>query len=166
MNIENMTMADVLGLAVKTEIQGRKFYAELSGKVSNPAVRSKLKALADDETRHERIIIELYRKILGQMPGNLPDEGIPDIVEAISSMNVNDKSQLLQILEMAIEAELISARFYRQGSSLTADPGTKRMFERLEKEEDGHYNFLVAEKSALTGDLYWFTIGDSSIMEE
>jgi rubrerythrin len=87
-------------------------------------------------------------------------------VKAIASMNVNDKSQLLQILDMAIEAELISAKFYHHGATLTADPRTKRMFERLEKEEDGHYNFLTAEKSALTGDLYWFSRGESSMMEE
>ena len=166
MKIEDMTIEEVLGLAVKTEIQGRKFYTQLSEKVQHPEVKKKLQSLADDECRHERIIVELYKKTLGKPPTDLPEKGIPDIVKAIASMNVNDKSQLLQVLDMAIEAELIAAKFYHHGATLTADPKTKRMFEQLEKEEDGHYNFLVAEKSALTGDTYWFSMGDSSMMEE
>jgi len=166
MDIENMTIEDVLGMAVKTEVQGRKFYLELSEKVTNPEVKKKIEILAEDEERHERIIIEIYKKILGKEPQNLPEKGVPDILSAILSMNIGEKSQLIQVLDMAIEAELISARFYHHGVTLTADPQTKRTFEQLEKEEDGHYNFLVAEKSALTGDLYWFTMGDSSLMEE
>lgn len=166
MQIEDMTLEDVLGMAVKTEIQGRKFYHMLSEKVQHPEVKKKLQSLADDEIRHERIMIEMFRKALGKEPTQLPEGGIPDIVKAITSMDINDRSQLLQVLEMAIEAELTAARFYHHGAGLTADPKTKKMFEQLEKEEDGHYNYLVAEKSALTGDLYWFSIGDSSLMEE
>jgi len=166
MKIENMGIEDVLGMAVKTEIQGRKFYLKLAEEVKNPEVKKKIQSLADDEQRHERVVIDFYRKTLGKEPANLPEKGIPDIVKAISSMDVNSRSQVLQVLDMAVEAELLSAKFYHHGATLTADPKTKRMFEQLEKEEDGHYNFLVAEKSALTGDLYWFSIGDSSMLEE
>jgi len=166
MKIEDMGIEEVLGMAVKTEIQGRKFYMQLSEKIQNPEVRMKIKSLAEDEKRHEKIIVEFYRKTLGKEPTDLPEKGIPDIVKAISSMNVNSRSQVLQVLEMAIEAELLAAKFYHHGVTLTADPKTKRMFEQLEKEEDGHYNFLVAEKSAMTGDFYWFSIGDSSMLEE
>jgi len=166
MKFENLSLEDILGMAVKTEVQGRKFYHSLSGKVQHPEVKRKLQSLADDEIRHERIIIEMYRKTLGKEPTDLPDTGVPDIVSAITAMDISDRTQLLQVLEMAIEAELTAAKFYHQGAALTADPKTKKMFEQLEKEEDGHYNYLVAEKSALTGDLYWFTLGDSSVMEE
>ena len=166
MKIEDMSIEDVLGMAVKTEVQGKIFYQILSEKVKHPEVKKKLRSLADDEIRHERIMTDLYRKTLGKEPTELPKKGIPDIVKAITSMNISDRSQLLQVLDMAIEAELIAAKFYHHGTTLTADPRTKRMFEQLEKEEDSHYNFLVAEKSALTGDLYWFALGDSSMMEE
>ncbi len=166
MKIEDMNLEDVLGLAVKTEIQGRKFYSILSEKVTHPGVKKKIVSLAEDEKRHERIMVDLYRKTLGKEPKDLPEKGIPDIVAAISAMKVNDKSQLLQVLDMAIEAELVAARFYQRGATLTQDSKTSRIFEQLEKEEDGHYNFLVAEKAALSGDMYWFSMGESSMMEE
>ena len=166
MKIEDMSMEDILGMAVETEIQGREFYSMLSEKVTHPQVKKKIISLAEDEKRHERIVVDLYRKTLGREPENLPEMGIPDIVGAISAMKVGDKSQLLNVLDMAIEAELIAARFYQRGAALTQDPKTRGIFEQLEKEEDGHYNFLVAEKSALSGDMYWFSMGESSMMEE
>lgn len=166
MEIEKLTIEDILGLAVRTEIQGRKFYLELSEKVTNPDVKKKIISLADDEKRHERIVVDFYRKILGKEPQNLPDKGVPDIVEAIKSMNLTEKTELLKLLDMAMEAELLSAKFYDRGAKITEDPKTSRVFEELAAEEDGHYNMLAAEKSALSGDLYWFSREDPSIMEE
>jgi rubrerythrin len=138
----------------------------LSEKVTHPVVKKKIISLAEDEKRHERIMVDLYRKTLGREPEDLPAKGIPDIVGAISAMKVDDKSQLLQVLDMAIEAELVAARSYQRCAALTQDSKIGRIFEQLEKEEDGHYNFLVAEKSTLSGDMYWFSMGESSMMEE
>jgi rubrerythrin len=166
MEIEKLTMEEVLGMAVRTEIQGRKFYLELSEKVTNPNVKKKIISLAEDEKRHERIVCDFYRQILGKEPQNLPDKGVPDIVKAIRSMNINEKTDLMRILDMAIEAELLAAKFYDRGAKLTEDLKTSRVFEELAAEEDGHYNMLVAEKSALSGDLYWFSREDPTIMEE
>jgi rubrerythrin len=165
-NVDDLNLEDILGMAVKTEIQGRKFYISLAEKVKHPEVKKKIQSLADDEKRHERVMVDLYRKALNREPKDLPDKGIPDIVKAISGMDISEKSQLLQVIDMAIEAELVSARFYKRGAEISEDSRTKRVFEQLEKEEDGHYNFLVAEKSALSGDLYWFSMGDSAMMEE
>ena len=166
MNIENMGMEDILGMAVATEIHGRKFYESLSEKVTNAIVKKKIKSLADDEKRHQAIMENLYRQTLGREPQSLPARGVPDIIKAIASLRVDDKTQILQVLDMAIEAEAISAKFYHRGARLTNDRAMRDVFEELEKEEDGHFNYLQSEKSALSGDLYWFSISDSAMMEE
>jgi rubrerythrin len=166
MEIEKLTIEDILGMAVRTEIQGRTFYLKLAEQVTNSEVKSKIVSLADDEKRHERIIVDLYRQILGKEPRDLPDKGVPDILSAIQSMNIKEKTELLQLLDMAIEAELISAKFYARGARITDDSKTVKVFEQLAEEEDGHYNMLMAEKSALSGDLYWFSREDPTVMEE
>jgi rubrerythrin len=166
MEIEKLTIEEILGMAVKTEIMGQKFYLELSGKVTNPEVKKKIVSLAADEKRHERIVSDFYRQILGKEPQNLPEKGVPDILKAIRSVDVTDKTQLLELLDMAIEAEALSAKFYARGAKLTSDSRTTRTFEQLAAEEDGHFDLLMAEKSALAGDLYWFSIGDTGVMEE
>ena len=166
MDIDKLSIEEVLGMAVKTEVQGRKFYLMLADKVTNPEVKQKVISLARDEERHEAMIRGLYKEILGKEPDNLPEKGIPDIVAAIKSMDITEKTELLRLLDMAIEAELLAAKFYDRGAKLTPDPRTKNLFIELAAEEDGHYNMLVAEKAAIAGDHYWFSSGDSSMMEE
>lgn len=166
MEIEKLTIEDILGMAVKTEIMGQKFYMELSEKVANPEVKKKIVSLAADEKRHERIVSDFYRQILGKEPENLPEKGVPDILKAIRAVNVTDKTQLLEVLDMAIEAEALSAKFYSRGARLTDDSRTRATFEELAAEEDGHFNYLMAEKSSLAGNPYWFSIGESGMMEE
>jgi rubrerythrin len=166
MQIEKMTIEDILGIAVVTEMHGRKFYENLAEKISNQDVKRKIASFAEAEKRHQEIMENLYRSILGKEPGALPTHGVPDILKAISSLKVDNRTQVLQVLDMAIEAETTSAKFYQRGATLTTDPKTRRIFEELEKEEDGHFNYLVAEKAALSGDLYWFSISDSAMMEE
>jgi len=166
MDIEKMNIEEVLGMAATTEIQGRKFYTELSEKVEHPEVKKKLESLAADEKRHEAIVRDLYMKTTGKELGELPEKGVPDIVRAIKDMNPNKRTQLLELIDMAIEAERIAAAFYSRGAKLTTDIATRKIFEEMEAEEDGHYHMLVAEKSALMGDNYWFDIGSAGMMEE
>jgi rubrerythrin len=166
MQIEKMTIEDILGMAVATEIHGRKFYENLAEKVANPAVKSRIQGFANDEKRHQGIMENLYRTMLDKEPSALPARGVPDILKAIASLRVDNRTQVLQVLDMAIDAETTSAKFYQRGAVLASDQKTRRIFEELEKEEDGHFNYLVAEKASLSGDLYWFSISDSAMMEE
>jgi rubrerythrin len=166
MQIEKMTIEDILGVAVVTEIQGNRFYLNLSEKISNPVVKKRIEGLAADEARHRDMMESLYRKMLGKEPQVLPTKGVPDILKAIASLRVDDRTQVISVLDMAIEAETTSAKFYQRGASIAPDNKIRQIFEELEREEDGHFNYLVAEKAALSGDLYWFSITDSAMMEE
>ena len=166
MDIQKMSIEEILGLALVTEIHGRKFYESLALKVSHPEVKRKISALAEDEGRHQKLMENLYRAILKKEPQQLPDKGVPDILKAISSLEINNKTQVLQVLDMAIEAEVIATKFYHRGAFIATDSKTRQVFEELEREEDSHFQYLTAEKAALSGDLYWFSIGDSAMMEE
>jgi rubrerythrin len=166
MQIEKLTIEEILGMALATEINGRKFYESLSQKIANPAVKEKIESLGKDEERHQQVIEKIYREILGKEPESIPAKGVPDIVKAIASLQVGNRTQVLQVLDMAIEAETIAAKFYQRGASLATDKKIRGIFEELEREEDAHFHYLTAEKSALSGDLYWFSISDAAMMEE
>jgi rubrerythrin len=166
MDIQKMSIEEILGLALTTEIHGRQFYENLALKVSHPEVKRRIESLAGDERRHQELMENLYRTILKKEPQQLPSKGVPDILKAIASLEIDNKTQVLKVLDLAIEAEVIATKFYQRGASVAADPATRRVFEELEKEEDSHFQYLTAEKAALSGDLYWFSISDSAMMEE
>jgi rubrerythrin len=166
MQIEKMTIEDILNMAAATEIQGVRFYTNLSEKVHSLPVKQKIRSLAQDEKRHLEVIEDLYRQVMGREPQAPATKGVPDIIRAIAALKIDDRTQVLQVLDMAIEGETIAAKFYHRGAALTADKKIREIFEELEREEDAHFNYLVSEKSALSGDLYWFSISDSAMMEE
>jgi rubrerythrin len=166
MDIQNMTIEDILGLALVTEIHGRQFYENLAEKVSHPEVKMRISSLANDERRHQALIENFFRTLLNREPQMLPVKGVPDILKAIASLQINNKTQVLQVLDMAIEAEVTATKFYQHGASIATDPKVRQVFEEMEREEDSHFQYLVAEKAALSGDLYWFSIDDSAMMEE
>jgi len=166
MNIESMDLEAILGMAVKTETLGRQFYLNLSEKINNPEVRRKIQSLAEDEKRHQEIMENLYRKMIGKEPSELPSKGVPDIIRAIAALKIDDKTQVLDVLDMAIEAEAIATKFYMRGVSIAADEKIRKVFEELQREEEAHFNYLISEKSAITADFYWFSISDTAAMEE
>ncbi len=166
MDIQNMKMEDILGLAVRTEILGRNFYLKFAEKITHPEVKKRILALADDEKRHQALMENLYRTMVGKEPAELPQKGVPDILRAIASLEVGDKTQVIEVIDMAIEAEATSTKFYQRGAAIATEPKLRRIFEELEKEEEGHYNYLQSEKAALSGDLYWFSISDTAALEE
>jgi rubrerythrin len=166
MQIDKMTTEDVFGMAAATEIQGHRFYSNLQEKVQNPEVKRKIQSLADDEKRHLQMVEDLYRKTFGREPLAPASKGVPDIIRAIAALRIDNRTQVLEVLDMAIEAESISAKFYQRGASLATDRKMREIFEELEREEDGHFNYLVSEKASMSGDLYWFSISDSAMMEE
>ena len=166
MRNEDLSMEDILGMAVRTELQAHNFYKNLAEKVANLDVKKKILSLAADELRHKEIMEGLYRKTLGKEPVDIPAKGVPDILRAIAALQISNKTQVLEVLDMAIEAEAIAAKFYHHGADISTDPKMRGIFEELEREEDGHFNYLTSERGMLSGDLYWFSINDSAMMEE
>ena len=166
MEIEGMSVQQILTTAIGTEIWGRNFYNQLAQQVKHPEVKKKIISLAEDETRHREIVENLYRQVVGGEPPHVSSDAADEIMTAISDIKVDDKTHILDLLDKAINAEAISAKFYRQGAALVETPEAAKIFQKLENEEDGHYNYLMAERSALLGDLYWFSIPEAGMMEE
>ena len=60
---------------------------------------------------------------------------MPDKIEPV-------EKELLAILEQAIEEERHSAGRYRRGAELSSDPESKKMFEKLVRDEEMHERVL------------------------
>ena len=54
---------ELLCQAVKSEIDGQRFYNYLAKKTTNEDARRKLNNLAGDEIRHEKALKDIYKKI-------------------------------------------------------------------------------------------------------
>lgn len=158
-------MSDVLKMAIKGEEDGIRFYGLLAEKATNADARRKLQGLRDDEVRHRKTLIELYGKYVGGEVGELPPKGITALAEVFSKGQLEQRTTEMEFINLAIEAELAATKYYQQEREAVDDPRFRSIFDQLSEEEHRHYELLMAEKEALSGNYYWFEYGDTSPLE-
>jgi rubrerythrin len=158
-------MAEIIKIGIKTEIEGQKFYSTLAQRIKNPETRKKIEALASDEVSHERRLRDLYKEHIGGDPGELPKEGLTIFEDAFGNEKL-DEADKFRLLELAIEAERLTARHYKKGEDKADNPQTRKVFSELVAEEDGHFNMLMAEREGLRGNIHWFTYDDQAMLED
>ncbi len=158
-------VAETLKRAIKGEEDGYKFYDLLSKKVANEDARRKLENLRDDEKRHKETLIEIFHKHIGGEIGELPEKGINVLAEVFRKGHLEERKTEMEFLDLAIDAELAATKYYREERDLVDDEDFKKIFDQLADEEHRHYELLMSEREALSGNYFWFAYDDSSPME-
>lgn len=158
-------VAELLKKAIKGEEDGYKFYNLLAEKSANKEAKRKLEALRDDEIRHRETLVGLFHRHIGPEIGELPPKGINALAEVFRKGHLEDRKTEMEFLNLAIEAELAATKYYQQERELIDDPEFRAIFDALAEEEHGHYELLMAEKEALSGNYFWFEYGDTTPLE-
>lgn len=159
------TTMQMLKQAIRSEIDGRRFYEFLADKTKNPDAKRKLTTLAQDERRHESILYRIYKKKFGEEVDKVPEKGVGVLSEFFSHPEKHEGLNEVQYIEMAIKAELAATEYYKSEAKNAEDDETKQIFTRMAEEEFNHYESLEAEKSAIGGNYFWFEFGESRPME-
>ncbi len=165
MSQDKKRIADVLKMAIKGEQDGYFFYNLLAEKATNMDARRKLETLRDDERRHKAALLEMYGKHVGGEVGELPAKGITALAEVFSKGHLEERKTEMDFINLAIEAELAATKYYQQERDVVDDDVFRDIFDQLAEEEHSHYELLMAEKEALSGNYYWFGYGDTSPQE-
>lgn len=157
---------ELLKQAIKSEIDGRRFYNYLAAKTSNEDARRKLAGLAGDEVRHEKALRDIYKKIYGEKEIVLPEKGVGVLSDFFENPEGREDMTERQYIDLAIEAELAATDYYKAEAARATSDDFKKIFERMATEEFSHFELLQAEKDALSGNYYWFSFDDTAPMEE
>lgn len=160
-----MQLADVLKTAIKGEIDGYTFYDLLSKKATNAEAKRKLENLRDDEIAHKKVLHQLFEEHVGGDMGELPDKGLTALAEVFRKGHLDDLKSEMEFINLAIEAELAATKYYNEHSKASDNDAIKAVFERLADEENLHYELLMAEREALSGNYFWFGYDESTPLE-
>jgi rubrerythrin len=157
---------ELLKQAVKSEIDGRRFYNYLAEKATNPDAKRKLTNLAEDEIRHEKALKKIYKKIYGEELTDIPEKGVGVLSKFFDSPKGREDMSEIQYISMAIEAELAATKYYKEEAEESTDEEFREIYEGMAAEEFNHYELLQAEKDALGGNYFWFQMDEGAPMEE
>lgn len=160
-----MQLAEVLKTAIKGEVDGYTFYDLLAGKATNPEAKRKLENLRNDEIAHKKVLHQLYEEHVGGEIGKLPEKGLTALAEVFRKGYLDELKSEMEFINLAIEAELAATKYYSEHFKASDNDAVKSVFERLADEENLHYELLMAEREALSGNYYWFGYDESAPLE-
>jgi len=143
---------EALKLAVKTELDIRKFYLDSADKMKNELAKKVFLFLADEELRHVDEIHAFNHSIHeGEEPmvkAGPEDEAIKRAEEFfITSMKTISEKTIagqddIRVYELGLQMEQNTYNFYKQAAGKAEHPNVKKLFEFLMKEENAHYALL------------------------
>ncbi|MFY9188973.1 MAG: ferritin family protein [bacterium] len=158
-----MDELEVLQLAGMMEDSGYRFYLEAAKHVKNDKVRELVTHLAKTELEHKEVFDGLYEELLADK-GNYDDSYLfneevekffrqlvsdavfpePDAVP----MMVQKLKTTDEVLDLAIKAEKASIRYYEKLAQESRLTKTRKVAERLIKEEKTHIEDLQNMRGA------------------
>lgn len=140
-SISRQPVKKLLGYAVRAEIDSNKVYSRLARRVKNALLREKFQILAFEESRHKKVLENLFKSLYPgekiQIPETIDKRLLPAVV-------VKPSTSLIDILYQAMEAEKSAQDFYA-ALAKRVKTAKKKILEYLSKVERSHFLMLRSE---------------------
>jgi rubrerythrin len=140
-NMRKASVQELLGLAIRSEIDSSAAYSSVAQRVSNPLLKEKFNMLAFEEKKHRDILETLCKVLFPEDEIRVPDKTDPALLPSIV---ISSSSSLVDILYQAMKAERSAENFYADLSRRFKNP-QKKILIYLSKVEHSHYTMLESE---------------------
>ncbi|HOU23730.1 MAG TPA: ferritin family protein [Anaerolineae bacterium] len=136
-----LTALEVLGVAIKSEVEAASLYARLRERVGNSALAAKLRFLQTEEEKHRTMLEDEYQRRFPEVALRLPPGGIIPLPreEDVSHLTVPE------LFRLAMKAEQSAAAFYAREAERSRDEAGRVTLRYLSNVEQGHYQMLETE---------------------
>jgi rubrerythrin len=145
LDVSTASLKDLLGYAIRAEMDSNKAYTDLSERVSNPLLKEKFRWLAFEENKHKDILMKLHSALFPDQTIQIPEEPSEDLFKPVV---VTPSSSLVDILLQAMDAEKYAEDFYAKLAERVVN-GQQRLLRYLSKVEHSHYLMLKSEYDAV-----------------
>lgn len=156
MDLKQYDLKKLLLTAMKSEVESKDLYLELSKKTENGLLQDKLRFLADEEEKHRIFIEDIYRNHFPESKIEMPDKSpVP-----MPNVQFKDDTPLSKIMRQAMQAEQAASDFYKSLAERFEDESkihnTLMYFADM---EIGHLKLIEMEKNTMEryeeDEVYW-----------
>ncbi|HOW86989.1 MAG TPA: ferritin family protein [Candidatus Aminicenantes bacterium] len=163
MSIDNSLQPwQILGVAVRSEIDAAAFYTRLLGRVRNLLLVQKLKFLALEEEHHrallERLLAERYRG----RPVDAPESSLMPPIGA--SLPADPSVQAL--FEAALGAEKAAEAYYNEAAGRAEDEASRHILAYLGRVERSHQAMIGSELDLLRTFPDYYDVEDFHVAQD
>jgi rubrerythrin len=146
---KDLTSLEVLGVAIRSEVDSQTLYRKLAQRVKNDLVKQKFKTLVKDEKGHEVLLSRMYQRLTGEK--NVPMPG-----QWAGKFRYDPEMSDAEAVRLAIRMERAASKLYAGAAKKTKDLNGRFMLEYLAGFERNHERLLEQELTALTKYPAWF----------
>lgn len=137
----DLTPLEILGVAIKSEIEAANLYRHMAAQVVNLDLKERLGFLVREEERHRQILEAAYASRFPEVPLALPSQSVVPTVAAA----VQEGAPVPELFRLAMEAERLAETFYAEQAGRVQEEGARASLMYLSKMERGHYELLRSE---------------------
>ncbi len=138
-----VSIKELLGFAIRAEIDSKQVYSNLALKYVNPLLKEKFEWLAYEEEKHRSLLVKMYEACFPKEELSLPEGPIKEIFPEVE---IKPSSTLVDLLYQAMEAERKAEDFYSRLGKKFKNPHRK-ILKYLSQIEHSHYLMLKGEYS-------------------
>ena len=161
-------MKEAIQTSIKMETDAIAFYEEAACKTSHPFGKEMFRGFVKDESRHLRMLQELFRGIDIRFEFQRPKDTIKTVFSEQKDAMMERVKALeneLEALKIAMKMEKDGYDFYMAAAAKTGSTQEKELFERLAVEENDHYAILNETFSFLDNTGQWYMYEERGIVE-
>lgn len=135
---------EIMGIAVRAEMDAAAIYRGLIGRVKNEVLRQKLDFLAKEEDRHKVLLERLFKD---KYPGRTLH--VPDAARPAKGIPPVETMAVVDLFKLAMGKEKEAEAYYQDAKVKIEDPAAKKMLDYLSRVERSHYYMLKSEVDLL-----------------
>ena len=137
----DLTNLEVLEIAIKAEVDAAAMYRKMAKMVKNKDLKNRLLYLENEENGHQALFERMYKKQFPDVELDLPKvSAVPSVEDAL-----HKEMGLKKLFEIAMEAELLSEKFYNELAEISQDLQATTTYRYLARVEHGHFDLLKNE---------------------
>lgn len=137
------TIEEIINFAVDKEREAIIFYEDLSKRAKNPVMKDALLSMADEERKHEKLLLNLTPKKIQFV--RQPSEEDIKLSDYLIDITFSEDTRYDELLIIAMKREEKSYAFYTELEKRAGDDATRRVFTLLKGEELKHKARLEKE---------------------
>lgn len=138
---QGLTALEVIGVAVKSEIEAAALYRYMADQVRNNSLVAKLNFLRQEEEKHRAILEDLYARQFPDVELQLPAKSLVPTIEATAL----EGKTIPELFQLAMSAEQMAADFYSREADRSRDEMGRTVLRYLSNVERSHYHMLETE---------------------
>lgn len=152
----------VLGVAIRSEVDAAAFYTRLQGKVKNVLLVQKLKFLALEEEHHKKILERLLGQKYPDKPGDVPASSLMPPI----GVSLPAEPGVPELFEAALQAEVTAESYYNEAAGRLEDEAGRKVLAYLGRVERSHQAMLKAEIELIQKFPDYYNVEDFHVAQD